>query len=449
MTEPDRLSLGTRAARNLATTTKSVPRTRAVSPRWLMRRLPWVDVGGGTYRVNRRLAYPAGGRVACTDDGVRMRVVPHELRALAPLRGFADEDTLAALADRFIQRAYVPGEAIVEAGRPAEEVVLMAHGKADLVTTGPYGDPAVLGTLSDGDHVGGRVLGGDTAPWAWTVRAATPCTVLTLPLAEFRAMPGAETVRAHARAVRSRPYGEAPIELAAGHTGEPDLPGTFADYDAAPREYALSVAQTVLRVHTRVADAYSDPMDQVDQQLRLTVEALRERQEHELLHNPGFGLLPNADPGQRIPTRTGPPAPGDLDELLSRRRDSDLFLAHPTAIAAFGRACGRLGVRPGSTRIDGVPVTTWRGVPIFPCDKIPVTPRGTTSVLVMRTGEDAQGVIGLTRTGVPDEYRPGVSTRRMGVTAQALAEYLVTAYYSAAILVPDALGILENAEVHT
>jgi hypothetical protein len=67
-------------------------------------------------------------------------------------------------------------------------------------------------------------------------------------------------LRAHLDAFRdaaSRPhnkYGEAAIETAAGHVGEPALPTTFVDYEMSPREYELSVAQTVLRVHTRVAD---------------------------------------------------------------------------------------------------------------------------------------------------------------------------------------------------
>src|SRR5581483_8931753 len=74
-------------------------------------------------------------------------------------------------------------------------------------------------------------------------------------------------------------HGEAAIDLASGHEGEPDLPGTFVNYDALPREYSLSVAQTILRVHTRIADLYNEPMNQVEQQLRLTIEALRERQE--------------------------------------------------------------------------------------------------------------------------------------------------------------------------
>lgn len=65
----------------------------------------------------------------------------------------------------------------------------------------------------------------------------------------------------------------------------------------------------------------------------------------------------------------------------------------------------------------------------------------------MRTGEDKQGVIGLRRTGLPDEREPGLSVRFAGVSAQAIASYVVTAYHSAAVLVPDALGVLESVEV--
>src|SRR5205814_9223032 len=136
-------------------------------------------------------------------------------------------------------------------------------------------------------------------------------------------------------------------------------------------------------VSSRVADLYNEPMDQVEQQLRLTVEALRERQEHELVNNREFGLLHNADLRQRIHTRSGPPTPDDLDELLSRRRKSRFFLAHPRAIAAFGRECNRRGLYPASTTLGGATVHAWRGVPILPCDKIPIVD-GATSILVVR-----------------------------------------------------------------
>jgi hypothetical protein len=94
-------------------------------------------------------------------------------------------------------------------------------------------------------------------------------------------------------------------------------------------------------------------MNQTEQQLRLTIEALRERQEDELVNNREFGLLHNADPAQRIHTRTGPPTPDDLDNLLSRRRKSRFFLAHPRTIAAFGRECNRRGLYPEGVDVDG------------------------------------------------------------------------------------------------
>ncbi|MCE0483252.1 MAG: hypothetical protein LV479_03325, partial [Methylacidiphilales bacterium] len=48
------LSLSATAARNLATATVTVPQNAARTPRWLHKLLPWVDVDGGVYRVNRR-----------------------------------------------------------------------------------------------------------------------------------------------------------------------------------------------------------------------------------------------------------------------------------------------------------------------------------------------------------------------------------------------------------
>jgi len=86
-------------------------------------------------------------------------------------------------------------------------------------------------------------------------------------------------------------------------------------------------------------------------------------------------------------------------------------------------------------------------VPIFPCSKIPINGGHTTSILVLRTGEDNQGVVGLHQTGIPDEYEPGLNVRFMGINEKAVISYLVSAYYSCAILVPDALGVLENVEI--
>jgi CRP-like cAMP-binding protein len=450
------LSLATEAARNLATTTKTVPQMQGITSRWLLRLLPWVEAAGGAYRVNRRLSYTVGdGRVSFISTGTDVRVVPRELGEIPLLRGFGDDEVLHALADRFEQHEYEPGDVIAENGAPVEHVHLIAHGKAHRLGTGEYGDQTVLGVLVDGDHIGDEALAEDVDDWDYTVKAVTACTVLSLPRDAYQQiLDNSEGLQAHVRDVRAgsqrsrNQHGEADIAVSAGHTGEPDLPGTFVDYEVAPREYELSVAQTVLRVHSRVADLYNQPMNQVEQQLRLTIEALRERQEHELVNNREFGLLHNADLKQRVPTRTGPPTPDDMDELLATVwKEPSFFLAHPRAIAAFGRECSRRGVYPQGIDLNGHSVPAWRGVPLLPCNKIPVTRTATSTIMLMRTGEERQGVVGLHQTGLPDEYQPGLSVRFMGIDEKAIISYLVSAYYSAAVLVPDALGLLENVEI--
>ncbi|MWA04017.1 cyclic nucleotide-binding domain-containing protein [Actinomadura sp. LD22] len=454
MTDPQ-LALSTRAARNLATTTKSVPQMQGITPRWLLSVLPWVRADAGTYRVNRRLTYELGdGRVTFVNDGANVRVIPGELAELPQLKGL-DAMVLDAVAGRFTQAEYAPGETIAAAGDPLDRVHLIAHGKVAEIGTGEYGGETQVAIRDGGDFFGDDALLGDAGEWPHTFRALTPAIVLTLsPAAIVEITERSETLRARLAEYRDAPkppqtrHGEAAIDLASGHEGEAVLPGTFVDYEASPREYELAVTQTLLRVHTRVADLYSKPMNQIEQQLRLTIEEIRERQEHELVNNRDFGLLHSADLRHRIHTRSGPPTPDDMDDLLARRRKTRCYLAHPKAIAAFGRECTRRGVYPGTAEVDGGRrVQAWRGVPIYPCDKIPISATGTTSIIAMRTGEDDQGVIGLHRTGIPDEVQPGLSVRFTGIDRKAILSYLVSAYYSAAVLVPDALGVLENVEI--
>ncbi|WP_316525818.1 family 2B encapsulin nanocompartment shell protein [Kitasatospora brasiliensis] len=448
-------SLATAAARNLATTTKSAPQMQEITSRWLLKVLPWVQAAGGAYRVNRRLTYTVGnGVVEFIKTGSQVRVIPDELGELALLRGYEDEDVLTALADRCQQRDFGPGEVLTTQGEPADRIFLIAHGKINKIGTGKYGDETVVGVAGDGDRFGDDALLNPDATWEFTAKTATSGVALTLTRSDFAAIrDNAPSLQEHLQSFLALPLqaqnerGEAEIAMSAGHHGEYELPGAFVDYELRPREYELSVAQTVLKVHTRVADLYNQPMNQTEHQLRLTIEALRERQEHEIVNNPEFGLLNNADFDQRIQTHSGPPTPDDLDELLNRRRDPDYLLAHPRTIAAIGREFNARGLYPTHVDLGGQQVPAWRGVPILPCNKIPVTKENTSSIIVIRTGEDNQGVIGLHQTGIPDEYQPSLSVRFMGIDEKAIISYLVSAYYSAAILVPDAVGVLENVEI--
>ncbi|MFD8982612.1 family 2B encapsulin nanocompartment shell protein [Streptomyces sp. NPDC059564] len=450
------LSLSTAAARNLATTTKSVPQMQGISSRWLLRMLPWVHLGAGTYRVNRRLTHAVGrGRVSFVQSGADdVRILAPTLTELPVLKGYSDVPVLEELAVRFVARDLRAGDVLVEAGAPVEEVFLIAHGRFERRAPGKYGALDLLGVSADGDPLGEEALGQADPHWSYGVRAATAGTVMVLRWSSFQeALVRSPSLRAHLEryvANRSLPVnrrGEADIELASGHAGEALLPGTFVDYELSPREYELSLAQTVLHLHTRVADLYNDPMNQFEQQLRLTVEAMREREESELLNNREFGLLHNTEYEQRISTWSGPPTPDDLDDLLSMRRGTAFFLAHPKAIAAFFRECNKRGITLDTTLAHGKQVPAWRGVPVLPCGKIPVVGGHTSSIVAMRTGEENEGVVGLRPAAIPEQIEPGLNVRCMGIDRQSVMSYLVSSYYSAAVLVPDAIGILENVEI--
>lgn len=238
------------------------------------------------------------------------------------------------------------------------------------------------------------------------------------------------------------------VEVACSERDERDLPETFVDYQDNPREYLLSAVTTVVDVHTRVSDLYSSPHDQIHEQLRLTIEILKERQESELLNNSEYGLLNNIVDTQRVQPRTGAPTPDDLDELLIKVwKEPAFFLAHPKAIAAFGREATRRGVPPATVSLFGSQFITWRGVPLIPSDKLAVNAQGKTNIVLLRTGESRQGVIGLYQPNLPGQQGPGLSVRFMGISRKAIASYLISLYCSLAVLTDDAAAVLENVDV--
>jgi CRP-like cAMP-binding protein len=448
-------SLGIAGARTLASTTKTAPQMRGISPRWLLRMLPWVRTEAGIYRVNRRLVYQLGdGLVNLEKSGSDYTVIPSSLAEIPLLGALQDPELLATLAQLFQQHTYQPGELIVDVDTSMERLLLLAHGRAMKLGTGDHGEVVVLRTAGEGDYFGDELLDHAEHEWEFRLQALTECVVLGIDKGQLWALlddaPIMQDSVSKQLGLVQLPlddHFQKQLELTVGHEPEQALAGTFVEYEPAPTDIELSVAQTILRVNTRVADLYNHPHDQLEQQLRLTIEALRERQEHELVNDVRFGLLHNVDYKQRLFAQPGPPSPDDVDELLCRCRGASFMLAHPRTIAAFRRECSRLGLMPDTTAVHGQPTLSWRGVPMLSCDKIPITATEHSSILCLRVGEDAEGVIGLHQPGIPDEVEPSLSVRFMGTDATAVTSYLVSAYYSLAVLVPTALNLLDGVSV--
>jgi len=237
------------------------------------------------------------------------------------------------------------------------------------------------------------------------------------------------------------------VTIQVGEANEEPLPQTYVNYETHPRELTLRAVSTILDIHTRVSDLYSSPHDQITQQLRLTVETIKEHQESQLINSAEYGLLSQVSAAQTISTLSGPPTPDDLDGLIAKVwKSPGFFLTHPLGVAAFGREATRRGVPPVTVSLFGSQFLTWRGIPIIPSDKVAVKD-GKTKFLLIRTGEERQGVVGLFQPGLAGEQAPGLSVRFAGINRSAIATYLVTLYSSLAVLTDDALGVLEDVRV--
>lgn len=251
-------------------------------------------------------------------------------------------------------------------------------------------------------------------------------------------------------------YFEKLPELCSTLLGEHEIPQTFPDYEEKSREYTLKSIQTILRINTQITDIFNSPINQLQEQTRLTIEAMKEKQEWEIINNKEAGLINSVAPSMRVQSKNGTPTPDDLDELLAKVwKKPAFFLAHPKAIAAFGRECTRRGVPPVAVNLYGSPFITWRGVPLVPSDKLLIdgepcnqSNSGKTNILLMRVGEREQGVVGLHQPGIPDETNvPSLSVRFGGIDNRGVASYVMTLYFGVSVLTDDALGVLENIEV--
>ena len=80
-------------------------------------------------------------------------------------------------------------------------------------------------------------------------------------------------------------------ELSTSSMGEYKVSQTFPDYVEEPINCTLSLLQTMLRMNTQVTDIFNKPINQLQEQMRLTIEAMKERQEWEIVNNKDFGLI--------------------------------------------------------------------------------------------------------------------------------------------------------------
>ncbi|MDP4180496.1 MAG: family 2B encapsulin nanocompartment shell protein [Bacillota bacterium] len=456
-------TLNPQSASNLSHVTKSLPMMEGITPRWLLNFLPWVSVEAGIYRVNKIKKHDIFPE-AIRFDNNNLAINSNQMSQIPFLKNMNPE-IMDNISSMFTKKEFDSGNMISEAEAEAKELMIVAKGKIEVTTIGLSGERLNVDILSTGDYTNLDAFVNNSKRPIY-IKALTPCTLFCLERKAFdkyfENSPNSKQEYNNAlenwleQKKSFTENGEKLIDIKSCKMGEYEIPETYPDYEEHPREYMLHVVHTILKTHSHITDIFNSPINQIDQQIRLTIEAIRERQEWELINNKDFGLINNVSPIMKVYSPDSAPTPDAMDELLSKVwKKPAFFLAHPKAIAAFGRECTKRGVPPATANMYGSPFITWRGVPIVPCDKLMVngsckanSGHGATNILLMRVGEKEQGVIGLHQPGIPNETSiPSLSMNFAGIDNRGISSYILSMYFSAAVLTNDAIGMLENIEV--
>ena len=242
------------------------------------------------------------------------------------------------------------------------------------------------------------------------------------------------------------------LHIAHSHNEGSTLNSSYAAYDEAPREIHLQPIQTVVKMHTRIPALYSTHHNQLEMQLSLSAEWMYESKENLIFNHPDWGLINNVAPRLQLKSEGGP-TPDLLDEMLSRVwKVPDVFIMHPEAIAVFAQNCSKMGISLETMEFHGGHFICWRGLPILPTNKLYLydgqgktledrkVGASKTNVLLMRMGEDKQGVISLYAAGTEGSPRfPFITVDFMGISDESVASYLMTMYAAIAVLTAGAL----------
>jgi CRP-like cAMP-binding protein len=189
----------------------TAPQMLAVSPRWLLHLLPWVNIEGGAYQVNRRrIVLRQSDRIEARLEDNTPRLEPPAMRALALLRS-AEPPLLEAITNLLVQERHDTGHELYKEGDTGEKLYIIVKGQVEITTTDAHGERLRLALYGDGDFFGETAFLND---WRHTTTARTlvPSVFMTLERARFRAMleSSPELRESFEALVRAREDGESP-----------------------------------------------------------------------------------------------------------------------------------------------------------------------------------------------------------------------------------------------
>ena len=226
-------SVTTSVARNLASTTKTSPKMMSITPRWLLSLLPWVQVNGGTYRVNRtKVELTKAERIAVDVSGGSTSFPPESLRSV-PLFSRLSDTIVSRMGGLFKTEDVSLGNKLIVEGEDRSKFFIIAQGQVEVLSKGVHGSDLRIALLTDGEFFGETDLVSDK-PSDVTVRTITPCVLLTLSRKDLDALLAEvpnmneefrKAIREHLelRSTVNR-YGERNIDLVSGFAENVEIP---------------------------------------------------------------------------------------------------------------------------------------------------------------------------------------------------------------------------------
>ena len=238
-------SVTTATARRLATTTKTTPQMGSITPRLLLKLLPWVQVSGGTFRVNRtKVELRNNDRLPIQYVNGVPSFTAKDLKAI-PLFSEFDDEILNRLVSSFEAKEVDVDKLFVEEGKDKQRFFIVASGQAEVISKGSHGENLRIALLGDGEYFGEADLL-DEQESTVSVRAITPTVFLGLKLKELikfiKEVPDfRETFnKAVDKQLRLKASvndnGEKHIDLVSGHEEDNIIPETYIDYEENPTE---------------------------------------------------------------------------------------------------------------------------------------------------------------------------------------------------------------------
>ena len=127
-------SVTTSVAKNLANTTKTSPKMMSITPRWLLSLLPWVQVDGGVYRVNRTKVELSKAERIEVDVHEGVFSFPSEALRSVPLFSKLPEMIIERMASRFKTEDVSLGNKLIVEGGDLSKFFILAQGQVEVLS---------------------------------------------------------------------------------------------------------------------------------------------------------------------------------------------------------------------------------------------------------------------------------------------------------------------------